>query len=125
MQQRQESVERVVKVDIGVNPAVISRNTDCLVRHHIGIIFLAILIYAFEEFPTKNVDAYNTEDQPKYYTDQENITNTRDGVKQRAYNDLKTRRTKANCFGLSKPMRSKQLISHTPRKHTEQLLQEC
>ena len=102
---------------------MVPRNTDFLVRHHTSIESHAILIYAFEELPTKKIDAHNTKDQPKYHTDQENITNTRDGVEQRAYNHLKTRSIKTNCLGVSTATRSKQPISHTPRKHNEQLLQ--
>ena len=88
MKERQESVQRIVKVDIGVNPAVSPVKACGFVWHHSSVIFHTMCINTFEEFPAKKVHSHDAEDQPEHHTDEENIGDTRDGVEKRTDYDL-------------------------------------
>lgn len=88
LKQRQESVEGVVKIDVRLNPAVSSFKACGLIGHHSSVIFDTVRINALVEFPAKKVDTHDTKDKPKHHTDEENIGDTRNGVKQRTYHHL-------------------------------------
>ena len=78
----------VVEGDLGVDPGEVFLGAFPPVVDDRGRKALVKVVHAFVEFPAKELDAHDGEDQPEDQADQEHVEDGRDGVHQGVHHDL-------------------------------------
>lgn len=65
-----ESIQRIVKVDVRVHPAISFLDTFGFILYNAYRKPFFVVIDTFEKPPTEKLYAHDAEDQPEYQTDQ-------------------------------------------------------
>lgn len=91
MKKSQKSVASIIKIDVGVYPAVSSRKACGFVSHYRGVILNTARVDTLVKLPAKKIDAHDTKNKPEYQAHEKNIGDPGYGVKQRADHHLKNK----------------------------------
>lgn len=88
LKQSQVGVAHVIESDFGVDPGIVFVGAFPFVRDLSGWQTLIVIIQAFVELSSEELDPHDGEDEPEHQADQQHIEDGRYGVHQGVHHNL-------------------------------------